>query len=52
MKAYGFKLCCRFSLPIGVCIDVNFSCLRDDWQLHLVRVNQLHISYCLQGKTH
>ena len=34
MKAYGFKRCCRFSLPIGVCIDVNFSCLRDDWQLH------------------
>ena len=24
MKAYGFKLCCRFSLPVGVCIDVNF----------------------------
>ena len=40
---YGFKLCCRFSLPIGVCIDVNFSCLRDDLQLHLARVNQLHI---------
>ena len=19
MKAYGFKLCCRFSFPIGVC---------------------------------
>ena len=28
-------------------IDVNFSCLRDDWQLHLARVNQLHICYCL-----
>ena len=27
---YGFRLCCRFSLPVGVCIDVNFSCLRDD----------------------
>ena len=39
MKAYDFKLCCRFSL----CIDVNFSCLRDDWQLYLARVNQLHI---------
>ena len=24
VKAYGFKLCCRFSLPVGVCIDVNF----------------------------
>ena len=33
VKAYGFKRCCRFSLPISVCIDVNFSCLRDDWQL-------------------
>ena len=37
----------RFSLPIGVCIDVNFSCLCDDWQLLLARVNQLHICYCL-----
>ena len=44
---YGFKLCCCFSLSIGVCIDVNFSCLHDDWQLHLTRVNQLHICYCL-----
>ena len=25
MKAHGFKLCCCFSLPIGVCIDVNFN---------------------------
>ena len=24
MKAYGFKLCCHFPLPVGVCIDVNF----------------------------
>ena len=24
MKAYGFKLCCRFPLPVGVCNDVNF----------------------------
>ena len=26
MKAYGFKLCCRFPLPVpvGLCIDVNF----------------------------
>ena len=23
MNAYGFKLCCRFSLPIGVCIDFD-----------------------------
>ena len=30
---YSFRLCCRFSLPIGVCIDAYFSCLRDDWQL-------------------
>ena len=22
--AHGFKLCCCFSLPVGVCIDVNF----------------------------
>ena len=42
MKAYGFKLCCCFSFPIDLCMDVNFSCLRDDWQLHLARVNQLH----------
>ena len=25
--------------------------LCDDWQLHLAPVNQLHICYCLQGKT-
>ena len=24
MKAHDFKLCCCFSLPVGVCIDVNF----------------------------
>ena len=24
IKAHGFKLCCCFSLPISVCIDVNF----------------------------
>ena len=23
MKVHDFKLCCCFSLPIGVCIDVN-----------------------------
>ena len=34
-------------LSFFTCIVVNFSCLRDDWQLHLARVNQLHIYYCL-----
>ena len=24
MKAHDFKLCCCFSLPVGVCFDVNF----------------------------
>ena len=24
VKAHGFKLCCCFLLPVGVCIDVNF----------------------------
>ena len=23
-EAHGFKLCCCFSLPVDVCIDVNF----------------------------
>ena len=50
MKAYGFKLCCRFSLPIDVCIDVNFSCLRDDWQLHLARVNHYTFAIVYKGR--
>ena len=39
MKAYGFKLCCHFSLPIGVCIDVNFSCLLDKFGSYISRVS-------------
>ena len=52
MKAFMALDCVVvFHVP-SVCIDANFSCLRDDWQLHLAGVNQLHICYCLQGKTH
>ena len=45
MKACGFKLCCRFS-----CIDVNFSCLRDDWQLYLARVTNYTFAIVYKGR--
>ena len=50
MKANDFKLCFRFTLPIGVCIDVNFSCLRDDWQLRLARVNNYTFATVYKGR--
>ena len=39
MKAHGFKLCCRFSLPVGVCIDVNFILAYVTIGSHIMRVS-------------